>query len=86
MLRTFRDVGVRAFDWIKNNIPVVATFVGVLGGLFILSKVIALAKAFRIAVIAVKVAILAAASPAVLIATAIAALAAGVVYAYRRFE
>lgn len=69
----------QAFGWIKDNIPTVATFVGVLGsmiGIFQLvtnaTKIYAAAQAVLTAVMAV--------NPFYLIATAVAAVAAGIVY------
>lgn len=66
-------------SWVLNNIPVIATFVGVFGGLLavinataIATKVLTAAKAALLVVMAI--------NPFVLLAAAIAAIAAGIVY------
>jgi len=70
---------VETFGWIKNNIPTVATFVGVLGGLVGVFQLVTNATKIYAAAQAVLTAVMAV-NPFYLIATAIAAVAAGIVY------
>jgi TP901 family phage tail tape measure protein len=70
---------VQAFGWIKDNIPTVATFVGVLGSLVAVFQVVTNAtKIYATAQAAL--AVVMAVNPFYLIAVAIAAVAAGIVY------
>jgi len=70
---------VNIFNFIKNNIPTVATFVGVLGGLS--AVIFAVSNATRIAAaVQAAFALVMAVNPFYLIALAIAAVAAGIVY------
>lgn len=73
------DASLLAWGWIKDNIPTVATFVGVLGTLSTIiftvtnyTKLLAVAQAALAVVMAV--------NPFYLIAAAVAAVAAGIVY------
>lgn len=63
--------------WMADNKTVVATFVGVLAGFLIINKIVKAVAAFNLVL---------AANPIGIVVVAIAALAAGLVLAYRRSE
>ena len=70
---------LETFGWIKDNIPTVATFVGVLGTLSAIIAVVTNATKIM-AVAQAALAVVMAANPFYLIAAAVAAVAAGIVY------
>jgi phage-related minor tail protein len=63
--------------WIRENAPVVGTFVAILAGFLIINKIVKAVAALNIVL---------AANPIGLVVLAIAALAAGLVYAYKKSE
>tara|TARA_R110000868_G_scaffold8801_5_gene44997 strand:- start:539 stop:2371 length:1833 start_codon:yes stop_codon:yes gene_type:complete len=79
LVTVIRDGLVKAFhkvaDFIKNNMDVVKTFFGVLAGVAVIAGIVSLGAAF-----------VGLFNPVTLIVLAIAAVAAGLVYAYQHFE
>ena len=66
-------------DWVKGNIPTIATFIGVLGGLLVIFNAATIAtKLWSIAQVFLNATLLA--NPMTLVAIAVAALVAGIVY------
>ena len=66
-------------DWVTDNIPTIATFIGVLGGLLVIFNAATIAtKLWSIAQAFLNVTLLA--NPMTLVAIAVAALVAGIVY------
>lgn len=76
-IRRFLPPLLAVGGWLRDNAPVVGAFVAVLGGFLIINKIVKAVAAFNVVL---------AANPIGITVVALAALAAGLVYAYRRSE